>query len=48
MRDVLRKARIALTFYREEMARDIPGKDYPFGCECETAARAVLAELGEE
>jgi hypothetical protein len=39
----LENARIALTFYRIEMARDTPGKDYPFGIDCENAARAAVA-----
>jgi hypothetical protein len=35
-----------LMFYREEMARDVPGKDYPYGIECESEARAAVAKAG--
>ena len=42
----LENARIALTFYRAEMDRDNPGKSksYPFGIDCENAARAAIAK----
>lgn len=42
----LRNARIALVFYRSEMADDNPGKNktYPFGIDCEAEARAAIAK----
>ena len=46
----LENARIALTFYRAEMDRDNPGKSksYPFGIDCENAARAAIAKAKGE
>lgn len=42
----LRDARIALTFYREDMLRAAaPGtRDYPFGIDAENNARAAIAK----
>ena len=40
----LAHARIALTFYREWMARKEPGTTYPSGIEAEAAARAAIEE----
>lgn len=41
----LRDARIALTFYRQDMERQAaPGRrDYPFGIDAEESARAAIA-----
>jgi len=37
--DLLKDARIALTFYRQWMSRKEPGTTYPFGIDAEDAAR---------
>lgn len=48
--EALERARVALTYYREEMDRDNPGKNktYPFGVDCEEEARAALAKAKGE
>ena len=45
MLQALHSARIALTFYREDMARTAsPGRrEYPFGMDAEKSARAAIA-----
>ena len=44
MLKALAHARIALTFYREWMARKEPGTTYPFGVDAEAAACAAIEE----
>jgi len=41
----LAEARIALTFYREWMAREHPGTNYPFGNDCEKAAKELIEKI---
>ena len=46
MRDALTKARIALTFYREDMKRE-SGKaerKYPYGIDTENTIRVILGQ----
>jgi hypothetical protein len=38
-------ARIALSFYRGQMAADVPGKEYPFGKDAENQARVVIDKI---
>lgn len=46
LRELLERARIALTFYGNEMTRDNPGKSkiYPFGITIENDIRAALTD----